>query len=132
VILHPTSVFGSEAKQITLTDLLAYVSLLETNKPYAVNVTRCPALHTLLLFANTSTLLRIHQVLNVRCVTERKLNCLCACVCVQVDTTADCARLAVDNWLEIELNSGQYALSPSSSLPYLNADLGFVCVRACV
>jgi hypothetical protein len=55
VILHPTSVFGSEAKQITLTDLLAYVSLLETNKPYAVNVTRCPALHTLLLFANTST-----------------------------------------------------------------------------
>lgn len=77
VILHPTSVFGSEAKQITLTDLLAYVSLLETNKPYAVNVTRCPALHTLLLFANT------------------------------IDTTADCSRLAVDNWLEIELSSGK-------------------------
>lgn len=56
MILHPTSVFGSEAQQIAMTDLLAYVALLETNKPYAVNVTRCPALHTLLLFANTSAI----------------------------------------------------------------------------
>jgi len=80
VILHPTSVFSvsqDPSQQISLSDTLAYVSLLETNKPYAVNITRCPALHTLLLFANT------------------------------IDTTKDCTRLAVDNWLEFELNSSK-------------------------
>lgn len=63
-MLHPTSVFASDPELITNTDLLSYVSLLETNKPYIVNGTRCPALHTLMLFANTSTVIAPHGLLH--------------------------------------------------------------------
>lgn len=93
-MLHPTSVFASDSQQITNSDVLAYVSLLETNKPYVVNATKCPALHTLLLVANTSTSLFSNYFNNSSI--------------HPVDTTIDCARLAVDNWLEIELNSSKY------------------------
>ncbi|KAM9514303.1 putative ATP-dependent RNA helicase DHX34 [Guaruba guarouba] len=50
--------------------LLAFVSLLETSKPYLVNCVRVPALQALLLFSRS------------------------------LDTSADCARLVADGWLE--------------------------------
>uniref|UniRef100_A0A8B9ZA43 DHX34-like C2H2-type zinc finger domain-containing protein n=1 Tax=Buteo japonicus TaxID=224669 RepID=A0A8B9ZA43_9AVES len=60
--------------------LLAFVSLLETNKPYLVNCVRVPALQALLLFSHS------------------------------LDTSADCARLVVDGWLEITVPNADSAL----------------------
>ena len=34
--------------------LLCYLQLLETNKPYLLGLTRVPGIHTLLLFSKTS------------------------------------------------------------------------------
>lgn len=75
----PTSVFANRPQLLQLTEapvnyqLLAYVSLLETTKPYLVNAMRVPALQTLLLFAQS------------------------------LDTNADLTRFVVDCWLEITL-----------------------------
>uniref|UniRef100_A0A0A9XYB6 Putative ATP-dependent RNA helicase DHX34 n=2 Tax=Lygus hesperus TaxID=30085 RepID=A0A0A9XYB6_LYGHE len=72
VFLHPTSYFGNHHDILQLTDadivphpkfnsrtplstnhqVLFYMSLLETNKPYLVNTMRMPAAESLLLFAN--------------------------------------------------------------------------------
>ncbi|XP_060679268.1 probable ATP-dependent RNA helicase DHX34 [Hemiscyllium ocellatum] len=90
VVLHPSSIYsskpsllhprqdkhrrqeqGSEDDECPQQRLLAYVSLLETNKPYLVNCVDVPALQTLLL-----------------------LGC-------SVDTNADCSRMVVDSWLEV-------------------------------
>ncbi|XP_069180383.1 probable ATP-dependent RNA helicase DHX34 [Procambarus clarkii] len=71
-VLHPNSVFASNPEVLQVTDsdlvelpgftsrhpastkhqLLAYVSLLETNKPYLVDTLRVPAAQVLLLFAH--------------------------------------------------------------------------------
>ncbi|XP_041035590.1 probable ATP-dependent RNA helicase DHX34 isoform X1 [Carcharodon carcharias] len=92
VVLHPTSVFasnpsllypkegkekeqaqGPDDPQSSQQQLLAFVSLLETSKPYLLNCVRVPALQTLLLLGRS------------------------------LDTSADCRRLAVDGWLEVSL-----------------------------
>ncbi|XP_064608809.1 probable ATP-dependent RNA helicase DHX34 [Liolophura sinensis] len=100
VLLHPTSVFacqpdllkpqidvdsekgqsGSsklEAKMSTKHELLTFVSLLETNKPYLVNIMRVPALQTLLLFSNA------------------------------LDTNTECSRVVCDGWLEIRFKNDE-------------------------
>lgn len=89
LLLHPTSVFFSQPDLLQLPDndmteiaghkgimsskheLLAYVSILETNKPYLINSVRVPAMETLLLFSNT------------------------------VDTNRNCSRMVCDAWLEL-------------------------------
>uniref|UniRef100_A0A663EZP4 DHX34-like C2H2-type zinc finger domain-containing protein n=1 Tax=Aquila chrysaetos chrysaetos TaxID=223781 RepID=A0A663EZP4_AQUCH len=60
--------------------LLAFVSLLETNKPYLVNCVWVPALQALLLFSRL------------------------------LDTSTDCAWLVVDGWLEITVPDADSAL----------------------
>ncbi|KAJ7303869.1 hypothetical protein JRQ81_011377 [Phrynocephalus forsythii] len=102
VVLHPTSVFtnspellqpaqdrgsGSRAPRGSQEEglssrhqLLAFVSLLETNKPYLVNCLRLPALQVLLLLARS------------------------------LDTNADCTRIVADSWLELRVPAGEVAL----------------------
>ncbi|XP_028921035.1 probable ATP-dependent RNA helicase DHX34 isoform X1 [Ornithorhynchus anatinus] len=99
-VLHPTSVFASnpEVLQVSGRDtddqksgdrsdgkssqhqLLAFVSLLETTKPYLVNCVRVPALQALLLFS--------------RC----------------LDTNGDCSRIVADGWLELGLDGSEGTL----------------------
>ncbi|XP_044527046.1 probable ATP-dependent RNA helicase DHX34 [Gracilinanus agilis] len=97
-VLHPTSVFASnpdllqggqtEAREkgrdhkdglSSRHQLLAFVSLLETNKPYLVSCVRLPALQAVLLFSRS------------------------------LDTNGDCSRLVADGWLELRLESGERA-----------------------
>ncbi|XP_010779436.1 probable ATP-dependent RNA helicase DHX34, partial [Notothenia coriiceps] len=101
VVIHPTSVFatdpevlqvpegdgdmGPERRDSSRHQLLAFVTLLETNKPYLSNCVRVPALQALLLVANT------------------------------VDSNADCTRLVVDGWLELELREAGEALKVLST-----------------
>ncbi|NWS48869.1 DHX34 helicase, partial [Probosciger aterrimus] len=92
VVLHPTSVFATSPELLHDKEkgdrggarepeeglshrhqLLAFVSLLETTKPYLVNCVRVPALQALLLFSQS------------------------------LDTSADCARLVADAWLEVTI-----------------------------
>ncbi|XP_022092525.1 probable ATP-dependent RNA helicase DHX34 [Acanthaster planci] len=92
VLLHPTGVFAnnpsileppeekdeagnacSRGVRSSRHQLIAYVSLLETNKPYLVNTMRVPALQTMLLYAN----------------------CL--------DTNQACTRIVVDEWIELTI-----------------------------
>ncbi|XP_068273657.1 probable ATP-dependent RNA helicase DHX34 isoform X1 [Nyctibius grandis] len=99
VVLHPTCVFATSPELLHTKEgsersgtkepteglsrhhqLLAFVSLLETNKPYLVNCVRVPALQTLLLFSRS------------------------------LDTSADCARLVADGWLEITVPDADSAL----------------------
>nr|XP_046245750.1 probable ATP-dependent RNA helicase DHX34 [Scatophagus argus] len=97
VVIHPTSVFASDPEVLHVPEsdcrdmgpdrtdssrhqLLAFVTLLETNKPYLTNCVRVPALQTLMLVANS------------------------------VDSNADCTRLVVDGWLELELREPEEAL----------------------
>lgn len=100
-VLHPTCVFannpevlhtqeretaGGEGKQgdkdkmNSSHQLLAFVSLLETNKPYLVNCVRIPALQSLLLFSRS------------------------------LDTNGDCSRLVADGWLELQLADSESAV----------------------
>lgn len=95
VSLHPFSVFTSQPDLLKISDLdiqdpppgvkmgrnvlsskhqiLIYMSLLETSKPFLVNNLRMPALHTLLLFANS------------------------------IHTNSDLTRIVFDSWIEILL-----------------------------
>ncbi|XP_005413923.1 PREDICTED: probable ATP-dependent RNA helicase DHX34 isoform X1 [Chinchilla lanigera] len=100
-VLHPTSVFASSPevlhteeppatgaggsrddkdKMSSKHQLLAFVSLLETNKLYLVNCVRVPALQSLLLFSRS------------------------------LDTNGDCSRLVADGWLELQLVDSEGAV----------------------
>ncbi|XP_077788581.1 putative ATP-dependent RNA helicase DHX34 [Podarcis muralis] len=101
VVLHPTSVFSASPELLqpaqergperggqrgdkeglsSRHQILAFVSLLETNKPYLVNCLRLPALQALLLLARS------------------------------LDTNGDCTRLVADSWLELRVPSPDVAL----------------------
>ncbi|KAG1938828.1 putative ATP-dependent RNA helicase DHX34 [Pimephales promelas] len=82
---HESSEFGADKGQSNRHQLLAFVTLLETNKPYVSNCVRIPALQALLLVANS------------------------------VDTNADCTRVVVDGWLELGLTAGAGAMKVLSS-----------------
>ncbi|XP_068601686.1 probable ATP-dependent RNA helicase DHX34 [Brachionichthys hirsutus] len=109
VVIHPTSVFasdpevlqvpendnrdaGPESRDSSRHQLLAFVTLLETNKPYLTNCVRVPALQTVLLVANS------------------------------VDSNADCTRLVVDGWLELQLGEPEEALNVLSTALTLRAE----------
>ncbi|KAM8904824.1 putative ATP-dependent RNA helicase DHX34 [Spinachia spinachia] len=109
VVIHPTSVFASDPEVLQVPEddsgemgpdrrdssrhqLLAFVTLLETNKPYLSNCVRVPALQALLLVANS------------------------------VDSNADCTRLVVDGWLELELREPEEALKVFSTALTLRAE----------
>ncbi|XP_011606913.1 probable ATP-dependent RNA helicase DHX34 [Takifugu rubripes] len=109
VVMHPTSVFATDPEVLLVPEeesrdteankressrhqLLAFVTLLETNRPYLTNCVRVPALQTLLLVANT------------------------------IDSNADCTRLVVDGWLELELRNPEEALKVLSSALTLRAE----------
>ncbi|XP_006898695.1 PREDICTED: probable ATP-dependent RNA helicase DHX34 [Elephantulus edwardii] len=100
-VLHPTCVFASSPEVLHTQDaegkggdgnrddkdkvssrhqLLPFVSLLETNKPYLVNCVRVPALQSLLLFSRS------------------------------LDTNGDCSRLVADGWLELQLTATESAV----------------------
>ncbi|XP_053461455.1 probable ATP-dependent RNA helicase DHX34 isoform X2 [Nycticebus coucang] len=99
-VLHPTCVFSSSPevlhtwepeargcegsrdkdKMSSKHQLLTFVSLLETNKPYLVNCVRIPALQSLLLFSRS------------------------------LDTNGDCSRLVADGWLELQLADSESAM----------------------
>nr|KAF6272643.1 DExH-box helicase 34 [Myotis myotis] len=100
-VLHPTCVFASSPevlhtqepgagggegsrddkdKMSSKHQLLTFVSLLETNKPYLVNCVRVPALQSLLLFSRS------------------------------LDTNGDCSRLVADGWLELQLADSESAV----------------------
>jgi hypothetical protein len=102
--LHPMGVFANHPESLQLADrdiidvpgtksdkmvvsskhqILLFVTLLETNKPYLVNAFRMPAVQTLLLFSQS------------------------------VDTNSDISRLVCDGWLELrftEPSAGQSLL----------------------
>uniref|UniRef100_A0A8V5GT56 Uncharacterized protein n=1 Tax=Melopsittacus undulatus TaxID=13146 RepID=A0A8V5GT56_MELUD len=89
VVPHPTSVFATNPELLHHKDLgcilhrhqlLAFVSLLETSKPYLVNCVRVPALQALLLFSQS------------------------------LDTNADCSRLVADAWLEVSIPKAEEAV----------------------
>ncbi|NWW46393.1 DHX34 helicase, partial [Pedionomus torquatus] len=99
VVLHPTCVFATSPELLHVKEgrhrggarepteglschhqLLAFVSLLETNKPYLVNCVHMPALQALLLFSRS------------------------------LDTSGDCARLVADGWLEVTVPDADSAL----------------------
>ncbi|KAJ8256636.1 hypothetical protein COCON_G00187880 [Conger conger] len=109
VVIHPTSVFasdpevlhvpepdpremGSEKAESAKHQLLAFVTLLETNKPYVSNCVRVPALQALLLVASS------------------------------VDSNADCTRVVVDGWLELTLSDAEAALRSIASALTLRGD----------
>ena len=93
--LHPTSVYSSRPELLTqeasetkkkiegrpenTKELLAFVSLLETNKPYIMNSMRVPVLQTILLFSSS------------------------------LDTNSDCTRVICDGWIEIGFQNGDSA-----------------------
>ncbi|XP_069063715.1 probable ATP-dependent RNA helicase DHX34 isoform X2 [Pleurodeles waltl] len=113
IIMHPTSVFASnpELLQVENDDddapgsdrqgskkgmsehhqLLAFVSLLETNKPYVVNCIRIPALQALLLLSRS------------------------------IDTSADCCRIVADGWIEISVGEAETALELLTSTVQLRS-----------
>ncbi|KAM5295690.1 putative ATP-dependent RNA helicase DHX34 isoform 1-T3 [Glossophaga mutica] len=100
-VLHPTCVFANSPEVLHTKEpearagegsrddrdrmssrhqLLTFVSLLETNKPYLVNCVRIPALQSLLLFSRA------------------------------LDTNGDCSRLVADGWLELQLADSEGAV----------------------
>ncbi|XP_038065791.1 probable ATP-dependent RNA helicase DHX34 isoform X2 [Patiria miniata] len=110
VLLHPTGVFANNPSALEPPEekdeagnsssrgvrssrhqLIAYVSLLETNKPYLVNTMRVPALQTVLLYAN----------------------CL--------DTNQACTRIVVDEWIEFTIDDADTAEHVMSGVIQLRA-----------
>ncbi|XP_063238775.1 probable ATP-dependent RNA helicase DHX34 [Bacillus rossius redtenbacheri] len=101
VALHPTGFFGNHPQVLQLEEsdivvpdgfgsklpvssrhqLLCYMSLLETTKPYLVTTMRMPAAQTLLLFAQS------------------------------IDTNVDFSRLVCDSWLQLEFPVPEAAMT---------------------
>ena len=93
--LHPTSVYSArpelliqdpsekkervEGRSENSKELLAFVTLLETNKPYIMNSMRVPVLQTLLLFSSN------------------------------LDTNSDCTRVICDWWIDLSFKDGEKA-----------------------
>mmetsp|Transcript_49067 Transcript_49067/g.115291 ORF Transcript_49067/g.115291 Transcript_49067/m.115291 type:complete len:512 (-) Transcript_49067:32-1567(-) len=73
VSMHPTSVFWSQPGLVLPHQLLAYGSILHTHKAFLTYAVRVPAMHALLLLAES------------------------------VDTTPDCSLALVDDWLMLDL-----------------------------
>ncbi|XP_061683168.1 probable ATP-dependent RNA helicase DHX34 isoform X1 [Syngnathoides biaculeatus] len=105
IVIHPTSVFASDPEVLHVRNdaqdtgrdsskhqLLAFVTLLETNRPYLSNCVRVPALQALLLVANS------------------------------LDSNADCSRLVVDGWLELQVKVPEEALRALSTALSLRAE----------
>lgn len=107
--MHPNSIFTSNPQYIALDDIdtihvpgfpekypvsskhqiLVYMSLLETNKPYVVNAIRMPALQTLLLFSRN------------------------------IETNCNFGRIVCDSWIEIrfaDVEEGQNQLLKAAVL----------------
>ncbi|KAH3837771.1 probable ATP-dependent RNA helicase DHX34 [Dreissena polymorpha] len=112
LLLHPTSVFSYKPELLQLKkdpgsdkhdpvdlkgylsnkhELLTYVSILETNKPFLINTMRVPALQTVTLFSNC------------------------------IDTNANCTRLICDGWLELLIPNEEAAQEVMSSVIQLRA-----------
>lgn len=112
VLLHPTGVFSFKPELLhpkpdkadgkhdpvdlkgfmsNKHELLTFVSILETNKPYLVNTMRVPALQTVMLFSNN------------------------------IDTNASCTRLICDGWLEVVIPNEESAQDIISSVIQLRA-----------
>lgn len=118
VLLHPTSVFATNPEALQLKEtqvkdtpvgvgvggkssnkghlsnghqLIAFVSLVETTKPYLMNAMRVPALQTTLLFAQS------------------------------IDTNADCSRIVCDGWLEMTFENAEDGESILSAAVRLRA-----------
>ena len=72
-------------------EFLAFVSLLETNKPYIMNSMRVPILQILLLFSRS------------------------------LDTNSDCTRIICDGWLELSFKDGEKAQSLLSDVMKLRS-----------
>ncbi|XP_033109817.1 probable ATP-dependent RNA helicase DHX34 [Anneissia japonica] len=105
VLLHPTGIFAtnpdtleppvsdeeSNTKKVFSNkhQLLAFVSLLETTKPYLVNTMRVPALQTMLLYAHS------------------------------LDTNTDCTRVVADDWVEFKFQTDTDAQQMISSVVQL-------------
>ncbi|XP_058051146.1 probable ATP-dependent RNA helicase DHX34 isoform X2 [Ahaetulla prasina] len=77
VTLLPTD---AKERMISHPQVLSFVSLLETHKPYLVNCLRLPALQVLLLLARS------------------------------LDTNADCTRIVADSWLELQIPVAEMAV----------------------
>nr|VZI25706.1 unnamed protein product [Spirometra erinaceieuropaei] len=73
--------------------LLAYLDLLETTKPYLVNTIRVPALPTLLLYAR------------------------------EIDTNANVTRIVFDRWIEVELLDAEAAQRSLAAAIWLRTSL---------
>ncbi|XP_077992529.1 putative ATP-dependent RNA helicase DHX34 [Glandiceps talaboti] len=107
VVLHPTGVFANnpdilepritnqnEMDKTRMNfsnkhELLAFVSLLETNKPYLVNTMRVPAIQTMMLYSHS------------------------------LDTNQECTRIVADGWIDFQFKDGesaQYLLSSAVQL----------------
>ncbi|XP_052792364.1 probable ATP-dependent RNA helicase DHX34 [Mya arenaria] len=111
LLLHPTSVFSYKPELLhpkhdldakhdpadlkgvlsNKHELLTYVSILETNKPYLINTMRVPALQTVTLFSNA------------------------------IDTNSTCTRLICDGWLELVIPEQEEAQEVMSSVIQLRA-----------
>ncbi|XP_075463161.1 putative ATP-dependent RNA helicase DHX34 isoform X3 [Ascaphus truei] len=112
VVLHPTCVFSSNPDLLQVENveedssaaqtadsktkgqssrhqILGFVSLLETNKPYLLNCVRLPALQGLLLLARS------------------------------LDTSADCCRIVCNGWIEITVEDPECALRLISDAVHL-------------
>ncbi|XP_039217934.1 probable ATP-dependent RNA helicase DHX34 isoform X1 [Crotalus tigris] len=108
LVLHPTSVFA-DAPELLHSDskagrdpdakermtsppqILSFVSLLETHKPYLVNCLRLPALQVLLLLARS------------------------------LDTNAHCTRIVADSWLELQVPVAETAVQMLGTALHLRA-----------
>ncbi|KAI9025180.1 P-loop containing nucleoside triphosphate hydrolase protein [Phycomyces nitens] len=94
--IHPTSVFSAHpdwvqgvgdnvrkddiiVEQAMYHQLLCYLQILETNRPYLLNITRTPGIHILLMFAKT------------------------------IDTNSDCSVLVIDSFYVIRFRTGPVA-----------------------
>lgn len=72
-------------------ELMSYVSLLETRKPYVMTVMRVPCLQTLLLFGRG------------------------------IDSNVDCTRLVIDDWIELGIPDSEHAQKIISSAIHLRS-----------